>query len=216
MHSSERAEFVNVISAMAATFGREGSEALLTGYWMGLSDLSVQAVKSAAHAAIHHCKFMPVPAELRQLAGELLPADRAVKAWQAVIAAVRRHGYYQTVDFDDPLTNATLRNLWHDWSAFDDALEAQDEHWLRKEFERVYQSLVRSSVNADAARPLVGWFEKTNRMNGHIEAVRPPVRIACDLPPCKVLGGQSRPARITGEVSRLASPVGVMPEEHKA
>jgi hypothetical protein len=188
MHAKERPEFVTVISALAVSFGKEASEPLLMGYWLGLQDMPLPDVKRAATRAMRERKFMPVPAELRELAGELTPADRAVIAWDSAFKANREHGYYETVDFDDPAVNATVRSMGG-WEAFAERLDAEDVAWLRKEFERVYQVYARRGVTAAEGAPLVGFHDRNNRLNGYTDAIHPPLRIATTLSPARQLVG---------------------------
>ncbi len=210
MGPTERAAFSELIEALAATFQREVSEAMLLGYWLGLHDLALSAVQDAVGRAVHERKFMPVPAELRELAGEMRPEDRAVKAWAAVQGALHGHDYYDTVVFDDPLTTATVRHLWHNWMQFTEATEADDEKWLRKEFERVYCSLMRTGIGRDAARPLLGFFDRENQMHGH--PTRPVVKIACGLPAVAAISAQPSKA-IPVEPHMMLQTICTMPEE---
>ena len=182
MQSMDRGEFLQVIAALAATFRQEASEALIEGYWLGLEDLDVRAVKGAAVQAMRTSKFMPAVAELRELAGVLSPADRAVLAWNAVERARALHGYYHSVDFDDPVINATIRTMGG-WMAFEERFDSDDAKWIRQDFERTYAALCRSGIGPDLAAPLIGHFDRMNSFNGHLEAVKGPVAIACDLPP---------------------------------
>jgi hypothetical protein len=59
-------------------------------------------------------KWMPSPGELRELAGDVRPADRAVLAFQALKTACSRVGAFRSPDFDDPLINATVQSIWAD------------------------------------------------------------------------------------------------------
>jgi len=214
MRAGEREQFTTIIAALAATFGREVSEALYTGYWLGLQDLSLVDLKRAAGRAMTERHFMPVPAELRELAGELRPEDRAVKAWAAVQQARRGHDYYDTILFDDPLTTATVRHLWHDWMQFTLAAEAEKEHWLRKEFERVYLALMRSGIAQSDAAPLLGYYEQENRL--YAQPAAPPLVIACGLPALPGLTYTPKPvARIGAPPQGLLESIGTMPETGK-
>jgi hypothetical protein len=159
MHTMQRAEFVLVIQALAATYSRDATEAMLTGYWMGLEDVDLAGVKRAAAAAMHHSRFMPTVAELRELSGEMPVTTRAAVAWQAVRQAVCRYGYYDSVRFDDPVVTAALRNGWGGWIQFDEALERDEEKWIRKEFERLYVALFTSGRRFNPTEYLLGRAE---------------------------------------------------------
>lgn len=181
MLESDRKNFVTAIAAMAATFRQEGTEAIYEGYWVGLSDLDWPAVKLAVTRAIRECEFMPSAAELRKKAGAISPADRAIKAWDALNKAVTRYGYYDSVDFDDKLINATVRSMGG-WMRLSERYKTDDEKWIRKDFERIYESLMRSGVSAEAIGPLLGFHEQNNRgrYDDHVPTVK---MIATGLPP---------------------------------
>ena len=200
MQAKQRPEFVTVVTALAATFGKEASEAMLTGYWMGLSDLELPAFKRAASMALRDRKFMPTVAELHELAGELTPEARAVVAWDAAILANRLHGYYHSVSFDDPAINATIRSLGG-WPALDDRLNAEGDVWLRKDFERIFITFARRGVTADEGAALAGFFDRANGAE-HPEATRQPVAIQTTLKPTRMIGGPARPAIAGGQIDR--------------
>ena len=84
MGPNDEREFAKTLTALAATFRQESSAALIQGYWMGLADLNLTDIQKAAAKAIRSSKFMPTPCELRELAGTLIPANRAVHAWGGV------------------------------------------------------------------------------------------------------------------------------------
>lgn len=199
MKANERAEFVEVIEALAATFGREPTQAMLTGYWMGLEDLELVAVKRAAAKAIASDKFMPVPAVMRELAGELSPKQRAVLAWGAFKSAVDTHGFYASVDFDDQTINATVRNLGG-WMPTLDQMETEGDKWIRKDFERVYEAFAATGIGPDLARPLLGQHEQNNIQSGHHKAIKPPVLVITGLPVRKRIETRTRkpPAELAG------------------
>jgi len=182
MQSTDRVEFVQAIAALAATFRQEATEALIEGYWLGLEDLDVRAVKGAAVQAMRQSRYMPAVAELRELAGVLAPADRAVLAWNVVQKARAIHGYYDSVDFDDPVINATIRTLGG-WERFEERFDRDEVKWIRQDFEKTYAALCRSGISEELAAPLVGHFDRVNRFNGFLDTVKEPVAIACELPP---------------------------------
>ncbi len=186
MTPKEKPRFVEVLTAVAATFRQEPTEALLLGYWLGLQDLPLADVMRAAVRAMRESKFLPSVADLRGLAGDIPPEQRAVVAWDAVHQAYRRHGYYHSVDFDDPAVNAAIRNLGG-WEKFAERCEEEDVVWLRKEFERVYVAYVRRGVTLAEGAALLGYYERVNLAAGH--RVDRLVRIETTLTPCRMLAG---------------------------
>lgn len=207
----EREQCVKLIAAMARTFSRDADEATFTGYELGLSDVPLDRIKQAVVRAIRELKFMPTVAELRELAGELTADVRAVKAWDAFQKAVVRHGYYKSVDFDDPVINATVRNLGG-WERVCDLPASEFDKWFRKDFERCYKAFCQAGIGPDAGAPLLGYHDRNNMAGGFIEHVKPPLRITTDLPPHRL--GVERPAiklQPAVPVLELGEDIGKMP-----
>ena len=168
--------------ALAATFGRETDEAMLMGYSMALDDIPVDRIELAVRRALRECKFMPSGAELRRLSGELSSDSRVVLAWSAVKQAVSLYGYTKSVDFDDPVINATIR-VMGGWQLLcdTDAGEAMDV-WTRKRFVETYTGLLDGGVSDDLSRPLEGYHDLHNSARGYLSHVREPVRMVTGLP----------------------------------
>lgn len=204
MNDQDRREFTEVMQALAASFNREPSKAFFAGYWIGLADLSLQALKSAASAALANSRFMPTPSELRELAGEVRAEDRAVIAWGALDKAVQKHGYYRTVQFDDPILNAAVHDLGG-WEKVCDTPEREWFSFFRQRFIQTYQALARRGViSYEQSRPLIGYYDRTNSVDGYApQDVR---RIETGLPAAPVRIGPPqnpllnfRPPAIEGE-----------------
>lgn len=53
---------------MADVFSREVTNAMCDAYWMALDDMSDRDFEAATKRALKVCRFMPPPAELRDLA----------------------------------------------------------------------------------------------------------------------------------------------------
>lgn len=181
MDEKDRTQFVTTINALAAQYRVEPNPPMLTGYWMGLSDLSLDAVNRAATEALRTSEFMPTVAKIRELAGILNPNDRAVIAWRALSKAMVKHGYYDSIEFDDPILNATIRNLggWIEWA---ERSEREDKTWLRKDFDRIYVSLCRTGVSKLEGGSLTGFFDRDNALRGYREAIKEPIRFLTELP----------------------------------
>lgn len=177
MDDSHKIPFSEAVGALLATFGIEATKPVLRGYWLGLQDLTIEAVQFAVARAIRSADRLPRPAELRKLAGEGSVEERAVNAWGDVLGALPK-GSYRSIDFADRLINATIRNLGG-WPSFLSRFtDAESEKWARLEFLKTYQSIASSSVGAEACAPLVG-LSKATAIGGNLCAPVP-VRIECD------------------------------------
>lgn len=170
-----------VVGVLAEAYRREITDVTIRAYEMGLQGVAIVDIERAAQRAVETCKFMPVPAELRELAGGLTPKQRAVLAWGAFKAAIASHGYYASVDFDDQVVNATVRNLGG-WMPVIEQMEAEGDKWIRKDFERVYEAFAATGIGPDLARPLLGFFEQSNIEHGYHDAIKPPVLVITGLP----------------------------------
>ena len=196
--------FRNAIAGMALTFRCDVSETIFDGYWMGLSDLAIEAIEASVVRAIRTCKFLPTVVELRELSGEVPTEARALRAWEAFNRAVVSHGYYHSVDFDDRVINATIRNLGG-WEAVC-TIEGRDEWdiWLRKRFIKTYTVLAVGGISEDGAQPLIGCFDRENAFNGYHDHVKGPALIECGLPPhppgvVPALPASRTPAQLTNQ-----------------
>jgi hypothetical protein len=152
------------VTMLAETFGRKASPGLFKAYELGLADLSAGQVTWAATQALTKCRFMPPPAELREMLF-VKTEDRAVKAWLAFERAVVHHGYLRSVTFDDVVINATVRALGG-WEACCGMDANQFDTFLQKRFQETYCALCRGGVSAEQALPLLGWADKQNGLNG--------------------------------------------------
>ena len=225
MNREEWTRFCGTITTLALGLPPrpEVSELLFESYHLGLEGIPVDAIERAAKRALQTCKFMPSPAELRELAGDMLPADRAVRAWAIVERAVHVHGEGPSLDFDDPAVNATIHNMGG-WEPFLDRWEVEGKTWLRKDFERVYQSFCRAGVAGRQCGRLVGFNERSNRFHGFLDdegclfgrdgkqiSTFAPLVIECHLPPLPLVIEGPREDGEAPAMLELLSDVGQMP-----
>jgi hypothetical protein len=112
---------------------------------------------------------MPTPGILRAMAGfgEAPAEERADMAFAALRRAVGRVGHWSSPSFDDPLLNATVRNLGG-WLRVCDLDIQQFETWYRKDFLRIYAMFSRASgLSKDDVAPLLGDSEAENVAKGY-------------------------------------------------
>ena len=198
MNKKER--FVRAMNILAAAFDKEIDEGTLESYWMALEDMDILAIERATKLAIQNLEFFPRPAHLRRSQSSMSPEARAIIAWQAVARASTTIGAYSSVDFDDPLTNATIRNLggWY-WLCKQPAKDINV--WVRKNFEKVYAALASSGVNGDSVKHLPGLHERDN-----LEEAPEVTKVFTGLPEAKVKllgdGNAAGQTRYLGEASQ--------------
>jgi len=158
---SDRERFARAMNVLSAAFDKEIDEATLESYWMALEDMDIEGIERACKHAIQNLEFFPRPAHLRRSQADMDPSARAIIAWQAVVRAVATIGQYSSVDFDDKLTNATVRNLGG-WYWLCQQPEKEVKVWVRKNFEKIYVAMAGSGVTAESAEHLPGIHERDN------------------------------------------------------
>lgn len=182
MKPSDKTEFGEVIGVMAVTYRQEATTPFLRAYWLGLSDLTMDQIRRGTTRALQTLKFMPTPAEIREMSGELNKADRAAHAWSEFERAVVAHGGYKSVTFDDPLINATVRALGG-WMRCCNLPCEEFDKWLRKDFIGHYTAFCSQLPGDDAMRPLVGSHCKENGILGHDHRSNRVVQIGTSVKP---------------------------------
>lgn len=178
--AEKKKRFSEAMTALASTFGVEASKPWMQGMWFGLNDLPLEDLRRAVTRAIRELRHIPRPVELRALAGQMADSDRAVLAWGAVQCAVGRYGKYRSVDFDDPLINAAIRNMGG-WVSLCSKDVEEFGKWARKDFEKIYSTLATTGVPEEAAQYLAGIAEQQNTAAGF--EVPKPVIVSTGLPP---------------------------------
>ncbi len=131
--------FRAMLGAVMALYGRPLSADVVDIWWAALRRFDIHEVRRAFNAHVQNPEagqFPPKPADLiRFLDGT--GESRALLAWSLVERALRRVGPYQTLIFDDPITQRVLYDMGG-WVAFgvidEDALP-----FRAREFEKRYQ-----------------------------------------------------------------------------
>lgn len=179
MSPKDLERFRTALSGLAGTIGFELSQIALTGYWIGLDDLTIEEVEIACALALKRAKFMPKPVELRELIAGPSPADRAQIAWETFTAALSRYGSYLSLDFEDRCINAAVRSL----GGLTQVAMLEGEAfttWARKDFQRAYEAYARLHDPGEVGRYLVGRIEAQNRTTEEHAKFTPPVqKIPC-------------------------------------
>ena len=162
MTDREKREFMKLLISTADLHRQELSSDVVEIWWRALKSFGLVQVKRAFSEHIQDPvkgEWMPKPANIiAKLKGS--PERSALLAWTEVEEAVSKVGRYETVQFADPVTNATIRNLGG-WIWICD--QNLDEPWTQKEFERRY--LAYSEIGAGLNEPLPGLLQIQNK--GH-------------------------------------------------
>ena len=188
MNSGFNQTVERLVIALGEAFRQKVSEPTINAYRIGLAGLTEKQLQQAGMMALQSSKFMPSPAELRELVNGT-SEDLAILAWGLVEQAMPIGGY-RPVDFGDRFINATIRNLGGWEMLFAQCADAESESFYRARFLKTYKAMRAANVDGEACKPLGGLSEYT-AVGGRI-AIRQPEWIDCGK-----LNSQSQ--RIEGE-----------------
>lgn len=153
-------QFLALLELRSMNVGDAGWEL----WYKALEDLPISEFTSAVleWARTAMPKDYPTPGALRRLCPSgMHDDDRANRAWDIAKKAMRLHGHHDSVDFDDWLINATIRQMGG-WEAFGE-WPIDEDKWKKREFSQLYQSIARHG-RGDGS-PLLGSFARSNRAN---------------------------------------------------
>ncbi len=188
------------LAILFEAFRATASEVTFKAYLAALNDLQPETVECAVFGAIKTCKYCPTAGELRELCGQTGLADRPSVAWEAVLKAIPLGGW-KTIQFDDPTTNAVIRNLGG-WPTFlEEFRDAEGERWARKRFIDTYRSLMRTRLSDEAYAPLPGLGQAEVRGG---QVVKPAPRLVrTGLPDMPLIAAS--PSQVAGLVLKGAT-----------
>jgi hypothetical protein len=153
------------VTVLAEAFGKTVSVGMFRAYELGLRGLTGEQIKAATQQALETCRFMPPPAELRELV-YLRPQDRAVKAWLAFERAVVANGYIRTVCSTIRLSTRRCE-LWAAGSIAAQCPPMSLTRSCKSGFRKRIARWSRAGVSQEQAAPLIGWFDRENALNGY-------------------------------------------------
>jgi hypothetical protein len=163
MTEADRRPLAVLLTGLAEVLGGELSATAHCLYFEALQDIPIDDINRAARAALATAKYMPRPAELRELAGYGIESKEAAieRAWQSWKTAAGKHGAYCSVLFEDGAIARAILAIWGSWANACLA-EHSEEMWAskRKEFGRVYPLQAQESVHL---RGLIELGNRTNR-----------------------------------------------------
>lgn len=184
--SDERADRIKrILKTMFDVHGvgrgldRESKRDVMLMWLQALADLTPEEVLTAVNRFNNECREYPTPARLRGYATSARIASveqRAEIGWAQLHAAIKKYGGYTSVDFEDRVINAAVRQLggWEQVSA----VKTLDVVWLKKDFLKAYETVCQTAIGD--ASPLRGITNGTNGSQGHkLDEV---VRIETSLP----------------------------------
>lgn len=137
----DKGKFAEILAGLAEVFNAEVSGAKLALYWEALKDLTLEELNRAAGTVLRTAKFFPAPAEILSAAHP--KGSGSIAAYRQARDACSRYGSYRSVEFADKRITRTIQ-LMGGWPCF--CSSTQEDHWLGKEFCRVYDSLSEGEI----------------------------------------------------------------------
>src|SRR5208283_4837006 len=123
MKPEDDERFMKVVTTMGEVFQKMPSENMTDIYWKTLQDMPIETFERACSTIINTRTItgtFPLVAEIREATGGGKKAIdlRIQEAWDKLVYAVERHGYYDSVIFDDPIIPRILESWggWMEWS----------------------------------------------------------------------------------------------------
>jgi hypothetical protein len=154
---------IQAIATVFEAFQREPTQLALAAYDLALADLATDAIVRACRIALQRCRFLPVPAELREIAvtNGTSYASVAAHAFVTLQRAVARLGEDRSVNFADGAINAAVRRLggWRRVCLLD---PAEFDKWFKRDFVETYTRVIREGCREDELAYLPGQLELKN------------------------------------------------------
>ncbi len=175
MTKSDFQAFIAIMGAIAETLGQPKLSRLgLKLFFDVLGPYSFEEVSNALYATLRQSPFMPKPSDVvRYIEGTA--EDRGREAWHAVLQAMRKHGAYASVRFDDPAIHFAIERMGG-WQKL--CLMPEDELPFReRDFIGHYKRGERAGWDTVIKR-FVGIIEQQNSQNGWTDAIPKTVEIS--------------------------------------
>jgi hypothetical protein len=169
----DRKRFALNMAGLADVMGSELSELKLDFYAKALEKYTDQQIENAIMQAGGTLKFFPKPIELIEII-DGKSQDRAIIAWDTLLAAIRRYGSYQSIVFADSKITKTVE-LMGGWLQVCSMTE-DDTKWRMADFLKIYPGI----NEGQEQKALMGRYEQDNVMRGFTDRVPEPVRIGFD------------------------------------
>lgn len=200
MQKNELEPFAAMLRLVAEQYGKTLSPELVRLYFDGLSHLPLEAVRAAMNAHLRNPdsgQFMPKIADLiRALGGSTL--DAAQLAWTRVMDAVALVGTYESVCFDDAVTQRVIADMGG-WIALG-AVSERELPFRQREFESRYRAYRARSEAPEHPAVLPGILDRDNWANGYATSQEP-----------RLIGDQARALEVqrscTDGAGRIAVPL---------
>lgn len=164
--------FLELFTGMCEMFDKKYSDILLGMYYEALKQYEISKVEDAINLSIISCKFFPKPVDLLENLGGGKQAleDTAQIQASEVLKAISRHGSYESIDFEDKISQAVIVDGFGGWVRMCQELLSKDEKWWRKDFAALYSAFSRQGRTHPGV--LSGRHEIDNQARGLKEKIQ--------------------------------------------
>lgn len=187
MRPNEFQEFVAVIGAAAEVLNQPKLSPL--GLRTAFSILQVyplEAIKSAIQQHLRESPFMPKPYDIiKYLEGTA--EDRGSLAWWHVVKAIRQHGHYESVRFDDPVIHYAIDRMGG-WQKVCNILE-EELPFRERDFIKLYARGEKVADWNNVPKRFVGKHELQNLQSGWDKMIPETVEIQTKQGEPRMIGG---------------------------
>jgi len=167
-------KFIQLLTGLCEMYSKPMSEFILDIYYETLKNYTYEQVNSAMVNIVKTNKYntLPKPAEFIEWI-EGSKEDKAYLAWTLAHKAIKEHGYYNTVEFEDPVISHVIQELGG-WLLFSDIKKEELPFW-EKRFREFYKVIEKRGVKEPVK--LMGFIEAKNRETGYNDKIPAPVKI---------------------------------------
>lgn len=174
MKEQDKKEFGETMAGIGELMGKDISNSLMKIYWNALKPFPLSDVLTGLNKIATTSRFFPKPVEIIE-AIQGNAESLAAEAMHHLVEAVGRVGAYQSVEFEDPGLQAVVE-AWGGWPA---VCGKTDEEWkyLKKDFLQLYEL---GKNRKHDRRHFAGLTEGTNRDQGYLDQIAPPILIGTE------------------------------------
>ena len=191
MHDTahNRAAFAAIMLGVAENYGQTLTAEGGNLRFKALQAFELADIERAAMSLIANRKYtsMPTVADfLEHLGGGSLDDKAEVEAGK-VLQAVSAVGGYQSVVFDDPVTQAVIQQTFGGWARLCRESSLKEEKWWRRDFIHAYGSYARQGISLSGYLP--GQCEIDNSAGVFSREIPAPVAVGSAQKAALVLAG---------------------------
>ncbi len=209
MKADDFDRFKGLILAVAECYGQSLSPQGIALRFKALESYSYEAVHNATLNIINTRKYttMPTPADfLEHIHGGSIDDKAEIEAGK-VLEAIKAHGAYASVVFDNATTQAVIMQAYGGWPKICAHCGVEEsEHWFRKNFAKTWAAYARQGMSYTGH--MGGLVEIANSSSGHLTKIPSP-RLVGDTEKAKSIAQEALQERsIVASLPTLKAHIG--------